>query len=96
MSETDLFGDGASENKRVQTTRLLTMANTRPLPAPADVGAGYISCECGWCGKKHGAHLRHYGILRTNCGHFLWALQPKRNGPLVLVPWPGLPGREAM
>jgi len=52
--------------------------------------AVYLSTTCGYCDKKHGAYLNHYNILRTSCGRFLWSLKPKRNGPLVLFPWPGL------
>ncbi len=45
-----------------------------------------IRCECGsHCGQT----LAHYEIVKCNCGNCYWALQPRRNGPLKLFPWPG-------
>ena len=48
-----------------------------------------VDCSCG---QKHGANLGHYDRVQGSCGKVYWALQPKRNGPLVLFPWPGFPG----
>jgi hypothetical protein len=41
-------------------------------------------CECGG-----GAYLSHYDLMRCACGKWFWALRPKKNGPLVMFPWPG-------
>lgn len=59
------------------------------LPAAAAVNgdsARYVRvvCECGFRG---GNYLRHYQVCRCVCGRFYWALQPKRNGPLVAFAW---------
>lgn len=43
-------------------------------------------CDCGF---KGGAYLKHYGIMRCECGKFWWALRPERAGPLLAYPWPG-------
>lgn len=54
---------------------------------PADkmqVGTG-----CCPCGKSHCFMLGHYDKAVAKCGRVYWALQPKRNGPLALYPWPG-------
>jgi hypothetical protein len=48
-------------------------------------------CECG---SKGGQYLRHYGLMRCNCGRMFWALRPRRHGPLVLRPWPGYPKQD--
>lgn len=48
----------------------------------------YCSVECA-CGKKIGAYFGHYDIKHCACGRSWWALQPKRNGPFQLFPWPG-------
>lgn len=53
-----------------------------------DSGEYLTTVQCR-CGKKHGAYLKHYQLLRASCGVFFWALQPKRGGPLVLFPHPG-------
>ncbi len=37
---------------------------------------------CAW-------RMAHYEVTRCTCGKGWWALQPKRNGPLVAFPWPG-------
>jgi hypothetical protein len=48
----------------------------------------YVSVQCD-CGKKVGAYLKHYALMRCVCGFIWWALQPKADGPLKLFPWPG-------
>ena len=53
-----------------------------PIPAQTFVR----NCGCGSTGQ---VVLGHYEIGRCPCGRFFWALQPKRNGPLALFPWPG-------
>lgn len=49
-----------------------------------------LSVKCK-CGKVHTAMFTHYQVIRATCGESYWALQPKRNGPLVLFVWPGHP-----
>jgi hypothetical protein len=39
------------------------------------------------CGSKGGAYLRHYEIMRCDCGKHHWALQPDADGPFILFPW---------
>jgi hypothetical protein len=46
-----------------------------------------VSVECG-CGRNGKARLAHYDIASCSCGLRWWALQPKRNGPLVAYPFP--------
>jgi hypothetical protein len=41
------------------------------------------------CGKTHRFTVEHYDRVIVQCGRPWWALQPKRNGPLVMFPWPG-------
>jgi len=43
-------------------------------------------CACGAGGT---ALLRHYETVLCRCGQTFWALRPRKNGPLVLVPHPG-------
>ena len=44
------------------------------------------------CGKVHQCSgVTHYGRYVLKCGRAVWALQPRRNGPLVLRDWPGQP-----
>jgi hypothetical protein len=57
-------------------------------------GTIYLSQVCPVCEKKGGAYLAHYGVMRCACGHFSWALQPQRGGPLVLFPHPGFWAKE--
>lgn len=46
-----------------------------------------ITCECG---KRCGAYLEHYQLVRCGrCDRIYVALQPKRNGPLMLFRWAG-------
>jgi hypothetical protein len=60
------------------------------------VGTTWLGHVCDVCGAKGGAYLSHYGVMRCACGHFTWALQPHRGGPLVLFPHPGFhPIKEA-
>ena len=46
-------------------------------------------CTCGRIHQCTG--VIHYGRYYLKCGRMVWALQPKRNGPLVLRTWPGPP-----
>lgn len=41
------------------------------------------------CGKLHRVEAQHYDRMIMECKRPYWALQPKRNGPLVLFPHPG-------
>lgn len=41
------------------------------------------------CGVLHCVEAEHYDRIITPCGRKWFVLQPKRNGPLVLVPHPG-------
>ena len=53
---------------------------------PPPPGSVEIRCVCRrTCAK----HMAHYEVTRCVCGKDWWALQPKRNGPLVASPWPG-------
>ena len=63
---------------------MISRGNSKP---EAETGV-YLATKCR-CGKKHGAYLKHYQVLRGSCGAFFWALQPKREGPLVLFHHPG-------
>jgi hypothetical protein len=45
-----------------------------------------LRCECGRNGT---VRLRHYELVRCECGLVYWALRPKRNGAMKLFPWPG-------
>jgi hypothetical protein len=49
----------------------------------------YVTIECGFCGKKGGAYLRRYELMRCACGKMFWALRPVQSGPLIAFPWPG-------
>jgi len=62
---------------------------SRAHQARSSVPEQWLSHECGFCGSKGGAYLMHYGLMRCSCGKFYWALQPKRNGPMVLFLHPG-------
>lgn len=55
----------------------------------ANLEAEWCSLECPFCGKKHGAYMEHYQLLKASCGRIFWALRPKRNGPLALYLHPG-------
>ncbi len=50
----------------------------------------YVSFVCDRCSKRVGCNISHYGLMECMCGKEWWALQPKRGGPLVAFPWPGL------
>jgi hypothetical protein len=51
-----------------------------------------VPCDCS---RKGVVKLGHYEVARCpQCNCQFWAVQPKRNGPLVIRPWPGLPGME--
>jgi hypothetical protein len=41
------------------------------------------------CGKAFRIRVSHYDRVILSCQHPYWALQPRRNGPLVMFPWPG-------
>lgn len=43
------------------------------------------------CGEVHYVDAQHYDRIQTECGAKWFVLQPKRNGPLVLFPHPGMP-----
>ena len=52
-------------------------------PTPQSVE---IQCVCR---RTCARHMAHFEVARCVCGKDWWALQPKRNGPLVASPWPG-------
>ncbi len=65
--------------------------------APPDVSPSsqWVPFECV-CGKKCGAYLAHFQLVRCGgCHAFWWALQPRRRGRLVAFLWPGLPDMAA-
>ena len=41
------------------------------------------------CGAIYRTTIEHYQKVMPKCGRTYWALQPHRNGPLQLFPWPG-------
>ena len=45
--------------------------------------------RCPVCGKKHVVDAEHYDRIITECGARWFVLQPKRSGPLVMIPHPG-------
>jgi hypothetical protein len=50
-----------------------------------------VPCDCR---RKGTVKLGHYDVVRCpDCNCKFWAVQPERDGPLVLRPWPGLPGQ---
>ena len=49
------------------------------------------SKPCRACGKIHRVEAVHYDRIQTECGSKWFVLQPKRDGPLILVPHPGMP-----
>ena len=57
-------------------------------PSNPDPGPQEVSVVCT-CGKTHCFNIRHYDRVLLSCVRPMWALQPKRNGPLVMFPWPG-------
>ena len=44
---------------------------------------------CKVCGKIHLVDAIRYDRIVTECGARWFVLQPRRNGPLVMVPHPG-------
>lgn len=62
-------------------------------PRAAAPSTQWLTHTCGYCGKKGGAYLAHYDLLRCTCGKMFWALQPQRNGPLVIFYHPSLNGQ---
>jgi hypothetical protein len=49
-----------------------------------------IRLHCDECDCTSNGKLAHYDVSRCpKCGKRYWALRPKRNGPLVLCPYPG-------
>ena len=57
------------------------------------MSAEFVHHDCG-CGHVGRALVQHYDRVKCGgCGRAWWALRPKRNGPLVAFPWPGLPER---
>lgn len=77
----DLFRSATAPEKNVATAQ--TMPQVQYVRSP---------CECGVGGGWR--MVQHYDVLRCRCGREFWAIRPKRNGPLVASPWPGLPGME--
>ena len=73
------------------------MKGNRQSPsADSKPGTTWLSHTCPVCEVKGGTYLSHYGVMRCSCGSFFWALQPRRDGPLVLFPHPGFyPGKGA-
>lgn len=63
--------------------------------APAMPAVQYVRspCECGAGGGWR--MVGHYDVLRCQCGREFWALRPRRSGPLVAFPWPGVVARPA-
>lgn len=54
-------------------------------------GETVVVDDCS-CGKVHQCSgVVHYGCYQLKCGRLVWALQPRRNGPLVIRDWPGQP-----
>lgn len=62
------------------------MADEKRRPTPTMI----VDFSCA-CGKEWQQKVVHYDIIRCACGRFVWALQPKRNGPLKGYQWPGDP-----
>lgn len=77
---TDFFQSAPAEKAAVQTS---AMPATQYIRNVCDCGAGG-----GW------RMVSHYDVFRCRCGWDFWAIRPKRNGPLVASPWPGLPGMQ--
>jgi len=47
----------------------------------------YVRFTCDRCQKVCGANMSHYDFVSCGkCGKLYWALQPKRNGPLIAFP----------
>lgn len=46
----------------------------------------HLNCDCGNAGM---VRILHWQKVRCVCNKVWWALQPKKNGPLKLFPWPG-------
>jgi hypothetical protein len=62
------------------------MRSQRDMPIPEQ----HFTVPCDYA-RKGSVKLGHYGVCRCpNCNCRFWALQPKRFGPLVLFPHPGL------
>jgi len=47
-----------------------------------------LSMRCR-CGNAFSAMMQHYDLVTCKCSRIFWALQPHRDGPLKLFPWPG-------
>ena len=45
-----------------------------------------VAMRCA-CGKTWHQTLKHYDIVQCKCGRRVWALQPKRQGPLQCFPY---------
>lgn len=67
------------------------MAAQHDIPRREDL-AKWVPNNCS-CGAKGGAYLKHYDIMRCDCGRYHWALQPHADGPFVLYPWLGIDTR---
>lgn len=62
------------------------MKEKKPEP-PVDVSE-HLSLVCV-CGNHGMVWIKHWQRIRCVCGRLWWALRPKRNRPMKLVPWPG-------
>jgi hypothetical protein len=63
-------------------------ASARKGSAPEGTGRQRVVLECGFCGRKGGAYVEHYDLVRCGCGHLFWALQRRRSEPLMLLVHP--------
>ena len=45
-----------------------------------------VKCQCG---TLHRFRAQHYDRVIVECGRKYWTLQPRRDGPYLLKPWPG-------
>lgn len=64
------------------------------MSTPAAKTECWVNVDCP-CGKGGGEYLAHYALVRCSCGKMFWALQPKRDGPLLAFPHPGFVLKEA-
>jgi hypothetical protein len=47
-----------------------------------------VTGQCHTCRRTLKVYVKHYEVFRCQCGAESWALQPKRDGSLVLFPHP--------
>lgn len=82
----DLFGHRATEARSIKPAEASTrnQANDgRDLFRPQ---LATVKCKCG---KQHTVSVYHYDAIIVDCGAQYFAVQPKRYGPMKLVPHPG-------